>query len=100
MDRFDLAEHEGKPVVINFWFPSCPPCRAEIPNFEHAYQTLGPPGTNQIVFVGVQAVGFDTAADGVEFLGKMKANLSRQSQTSAALSTSHTKSPARRLRFF
>ena len=71
---FDLSEHEGKPVVINFWFPSCPPCRAEIPNFEHAYQTLGPPGTDQIVFVGVQAVGFDTAADGVEFLGKMKAN--------------------------
>ena len=71
---FDLSEHEGKPVVINFWFPSCPPCRAEIPNFEHAYQTLGTPGTGQIVFVGVQAVGFDTAADGVEFLGKMKAN--------------------------
>ena len=72
--HFDLSEHQGKPVVINFWFPSCPPCRAEIPNFEHAYQTLGPPGTDQIVFVGVQAVGFDTAADGVEFLGKMKAN--------------------------
>ncbi len=71
---FDLNDYEGKPVVINFWFPSCPPCRAEIPNFEHAYQTLGPPGTDQIVFIGVQAVGFDTAADGVEFLGKMKAN--------------------------
>ena len=71
---FDLSEYEGKPVVINFWFPSCPPCRAEIPNFEHAYQTLGTPGTDQIVFVGVQALGFDTAADGVEFLDKMKAN--------------------------
>ena len=71
---FDLSEHEGKPVVINFWFPSCPPCRAEIPNFEHAYKTLGPPGSDQVVFVGVQAVGFDTAADGLEFLGKMGAN--------------------------
>ena len=71
---FDLSEHQGKPVVINFWFPSCPPCRAEIPNFEHAYKTLGAPGTDQIVFVGVQAVGFDTAADGLEFLGKMEAN--------------------------
>ena len=71
---FDLSEHLGKPVVINFWFPSCPPCRAEVPNFEHAYKTLGPPGTDQIVFVGVQAVGFDTAADGLEFLGKMGAN--------------------------
>ena len=71
---FDLSRHEGKPVVINFWFPSCPPCRAEIPNFEHAYQTWGAPGKDQIVFIGVQAVGFDTAADGVEFLGKMKAS--------------------------
>ena len=71
---FDLSEYEGKPVVINFWFPSCPPCRAEIPNFEHAYQTLGPSGTDQVVFIGVQAVGFDSAADGVEFLAKMKAN--------------------------
>ena len=71
---FDLSKHEGKPVVINFWFPSCPPCRAEIPNFEHAYQTLGPPGSDQIVFIGIQAVGFNTAADGVEFLDKMKAN--------------------------
>ncbi len=71
---FDLSRHEGKPVVINFWFPSCPPCRAEIPNFEHAYQTWGAPGKDQIVFIGVQAVGFDTAADGIEFLGKMKAS--------------------------
>ena len=71
---FDLSEHEGKPVVINFWFPSCPPCRAEIPNFEHAYQTMGTPGTDEVVFIGVQAVGFDTAAEGVEFLGKMGAN--------------------------
>ena len=70
---FDLSQFEGKPVVINFWFPSCPPCRAEIPNFEHAYQTWGAPGRDEIVIIGVQAVGFDTAAEGVEFLGKMKA---------------------------
>ena len=70
---FDLSEHQGKPVIINFWFPSCPPCRAEIPNFEHAYQTWGAPGRDEIVIVGVQAVGFDTAADGVEFLEKMEA---------------------------
>ncbi len=68
---FDLSRFEGKPVVINFWYPSCPPCRAELPNFEHAYQNWGSPGNDQIVFVGVQAVSFDTAAEGEEFLGKM-----------------------------
>ncbi len=70
---FDLSRFEGKPVVINFWYPSCPPCRAEIPNFEHAYQTWGTPGKDAIVFVGVQSVLLDTAANGQEFLAKMGA---------------------------
>ncbi len=28
---FDLAALRGKPVVINFWGPSCEPCRQEFP---------------------------------------------------------------------
>jgi cytochrome c biogenesis protein CcmG/thiol:disulfide interchange protein DsbE len=28
---FDLAAIRGKPVVINFWGPSCEPCRQEMP---------------------------------------------------------------------
>jgi thiol-disulfide isomerase/thioredoxin len=28
---FDLAALKGKVVVLNFWYMSCPPCRAEIP---------------------------------------------------------------------
>lgn len=28
---FNLAAHRGKPVVINFWGPSCVPCRDEFP---------------------------------------------------------------------
>jgi peroxiredoxin len=29
-----------KAVVLNFWYPSCPPCRAEMPGFEKAWQEL------------------------------------------------------------
>jgi cytochrome c biogenesis protein CcmG, thiol:disulfide interchange protein DsbE len=28
---FDLAAERGKPVIINFWGPSCIPCREEMP---------------------------------------------------------------------
>ncbi len=31
---FDLATTAGKPVVINFWGPSCVPCRDEFPLLE------------------------------------------------------------------
>jgi len=31
---FDLAAAAGKPVVINFWGPSCVPCRDEFPLLE------------------------------------------------------------------
>ncbi len=65
---FDLRSHLGKPVVINFWFPSCPPCRAEMPNFEYSYQLLGEYGKDKLVFVGIQAVGLDTPADGDSFM--------------------------------
>ena len=33
-EAFDLASRVGQPVVINFWGPSCVPCRDEFPFLE------------------------------------------------------------------
>lgn len=32
-----LADYSGKRVIVNFWATWCPPCRAEIPDFQKLY---------------------------------------------------------------
>ena len=64
-ELISLSRFLGNPVVINFWFPSCPPCRAEMPDLEQAFQGHRADG---VKFIGVQLVGLDTAEDGQEFV--------------------------------
>ena len=53
-DTITLSQFEGQPVVLNFWFPSCPPCVAEMPDFEKAYQKHKDDGLKMI---GIQLLG-------------------------------------------
>lgn len=39
-DQVRLAA-AGKPIVLNFWGGSCPPCRAEMPGFQRVHDRLG-----------------------------------------------------------
>ena len=32
---------DGRPVVVNFWAASCPPCREEMPGFQRVHDELG-----------------------------------------------------------
>ena len=36
-----LSDFKGKPVLINFWATWCPPCRAEMPDFQALHRELG-----------------------------------------------------------
>ena len=47
-----LSDFQGKPVVLNFWASWCGPCKAEMPEFEAAYQTYG----EEVQFVMVDLV--------------------------------------------
>ena len=55
-----LSGYRGKPVVLNFWASWCGPCKAEMPDFEEAYQEYG----EQIQFMMVNLT--DGSAETVE----------------------------------
>ena len=67
----NLSDLVGQPVVLNFWFPSCPPCVAEMPDLEQAFQKYKDQG---VQFIGVQAVGLDSAEDGQNFIADIGVN--------------------------
>jgi peroxiredoxin len=39
-----LSDYRGRPVWLNFWGSWCPPCRAEMPDIQAAYEQLAPQG--------------------------------------------------------
>jgi peroxiredoxin len=39
-----LSDFRGQPVWLNFWGAWCPPCRAEMPDIQTAYEELQPQG--------------------------------------------------------
>jgi thiol-disulfide isomerase/thioredoxin len=65
-DTISLADIDG-PAVINLWATWCPPCRAEIPEFEEVHQRRA----DEVRFIGVSV---DLAAPpAIEFIDEIGA---------------------------
>lgn len=40
-DDITFAEFEGRPLIVNFWASTCPPCKVEMPAIERVHQSFG-----------------------------------------------------------
>ena len=66
-ETFRLSQETSEnAVVLNFWYPSCPPCRVEMPAFEAAWQELK---DRPVRFLGLYVPqGFDSEQDARDFV--------------------------------
>ena len=61
---------QGKPLVIHFWAGLCPPCRAELPDFQEFYDEFG----DRVNLVGVDVghfTGLGSSLDAKDLLGEL-----------------------------
>jgi peroxiredoxin len=65
-ENFRLSEQRGRAVVINFWYPSCPPCRDEMPAFQEVWEEYQ---GRDVRFIGLFVPqGFDTEVEARQFI--------------------------------
>ena len=69
-DELDLEQLYGKPIVLNFWAGLCPPCRAEMPDFQAFYEAF----KGRVTLVGIdvgQFTGLGNQQDAKDLLQQL-----------------------------
>jgi cytochrome c biogenesis protein CcmG, thiol:disulfide interchange protein DsbE len=79
---FSLDELRGRPVIVNFWGPSCIPCREEFPLFLRKLAEHGPEG---LAIVGV--LMYDSPAPARDFVAEFGATWPTVDDPQAAIRT-------------
>jgi thiol-disulfide isomerase/thioredoxin len=62
-----FSEFKGKPVVVNFWASWCPPCKAEMPDYEKMYREYSAKGVS-FVMINMTDGSRETVAGAQKFL--------------------------------
>lgn len=60
--EFDSSEFAGQPLLVNFWYAGCPPCRLEAKDLQELNSTFSPQGMG---FVGINI--YDQRATSLTF---------------------------------
>ncbi len=53
-EDLELAQLQGRPIVLNFWAGLCPPCRAEMPGFQRFYDD----NKDDVILLGIDVGRF------------------------------------------
>ncbi|MFL2644437.1 MAG: TlpA family protein disulfide reductase [Dehalococcoidia bacterium] len=65
-----LSDSYGVPIILNFWAGLCPPCRAEMPDFQEFYDSYG----HEIVVIGIDIgkyTGLGSKADALKLVDEL-----------------------------
>ncbi len=81
---FDLASLRGRPVIVNFWGPSCVPCRDEFPLFRAKLQQHAGDG---LAIVGV--LMYDSPAPALDFIAAYGASWPTVDDPSGAIRSAY-----------
>lgn len=68
-DQLTLSSLRGQPVLLNFWASWCPPCRREMPDLVHAYESYRADG---LVILGVNVTFQDSTSGAQAFVDEFK----------------------------